>query len=145
MKIKILFLALILVSYSNASEVRIDTTGRADISGLTFKDKSKYRLYKSNGHWKSSSGDYGLHECFGTLKNDKNNKAQFEVYCKNISQENEYFIIKIYRDTEYQKAGLGKATIVEVSDGYNHLLNATCDHAITYIELDYFAIQKCKL
>ena len=26
---------------------------------------------------------------------------------------------------------------------YKFLLNAKCNHAITYIELDYFSIQKC--
>ena len=52
--------------------------------------------------------------------------------------------MKIYEDTEYQKAGLEKADIVNTSPGYKHLLNAECANAIIYIEKDYFAIEKCK-
>ena len=32
------------------------------------------------GHWRASSGDYGLSDCYGTLKNDKNDDVQFEVF-----------------------------------------------------------------
>ena len=140
--ILLVFLIICLKS-TYASEIIINTTGKAEISGITFKDESKFRLYKSNGHWKSSSGDYGLHKCYGTLVNDSNNEAQFEVYCKYTSQENEYFILKIVRDTEYQESGLGKATIIETSKKYMFFINAECKHAITYIDQDYFALQKC--
>merc|ERR1712023_552863 len=120
-------------------------TGKADISGYTFNDNSSYKLYKSNGHWKSSTGDFGLHTCMGTVTSDKNGKNGFNVYCKNTSQKGDYFIIKIYRDSEYQESGAGVAKIVEASKSYSYLIGAECSHAVTYLKSsDYFSMQKCK-
>ena len=143
---KIIILAFVIVAVSSltyANEFKVDMTGKADIFGITFKDSSKYRLYKSNGHWKSSIGDYGLHNCFGTLKNDTEDDVEFEVYCKYTSQNNEYFIMKFKRNRGFQDSGIGNAKIIETSKKYQYFLNATCNHAITYIDKDYFAIQKC--
>ena len=67
------------VTYSN--EIIINGTGLSNISGLTFSDGSKFSLFTSQGHWRASSGDYGLSDCYGTLKNDKNDDVQFEVFC----------------------------------------------------------------
>ena len=143
---KIIILAFVIVAVSSltyANEFKVDMTGKADISGITFKDSSQYRLYKSNGHWKSSIGDYGLHNCFGTLKNNTEDDVEFEVYCKYISQNNEYFIMKFKRNRGFQDSGIGNAKIIETSKKYKYFLNATCNHAITYLDEDYFAIQKC--
>ena len=143
---KIIILAFVIVAVSSltyANEFKVDMTGKADISGITFKDSSQYRLYKSNGHWKSSIGDYGLHNCFGTLKNNTEDDVEFEVYCKYISQNNEYFIMKFKRNRGFQDSGIGNAKIIETSKKYKYFLNATCNHAITYLDKDYFAIQKC--
>ena len=72
-------------------------------------------------------------------------KSGFDVYCKNISQKDDYFIMLIFRDSEYQESGVGRAKIVEASKNYNYLLGAECSHAITYFKSsDYFAMQKCK-
>ena len=50
MKIIILvFIIAAVSSFTYAKEFKVDLTGKADISGFTFKDSSKYRLYKSNG------------------------------------------------------------------------------------------------
>ena len=145
MKKLILILAVIFVSNANADEITIEGTGKADISGYTFSDNSSYKLYRSNGHWKSSTGDFGLHTCLGTVTNSKDGKSGFDVYCKNISQKDDYFIMKIYRDSEYQESGAGTAKIVEVSKNYSYLLGAECSHAVTYLKSsDYFSMQKCK-
>ena len=143
---KIIILAFIIAavsSFTYAKEFKVDMTGKADISGFTFKDSSKYRLYKSNGYWQSSIGDYGLHKCFGTLKNNTDNDVEFEVYCKYTSQDNEYFIMKFKRDRGFQDSGIGNAKIIETSKKYEYFLNSICNHAITYIDKDYLAIQKC--
>ena len=66
-----------------------------------------------------------------TVTTDKNGKNGFNVYCKNISQNNDYFIMKIYRDSEYQESGAGRAEIVETSKNYSYLLGAACSHAVT--------------
>ena len=145
MKKLILILAVIFVSNANADEITIEGTGKADISGYTFSDNSSYKLYRSNGHWKSSTGDFGLHTCLGTVTNSKDGKSGFDVYCKNISQKDDYFIMKIYRDSEYQESGAGTAKIGEVSKNYSYLLGAKCSHAVTYLKSsDYFSLQKCK-
>ena len=87
MKQVIFIFLLIINSISFAKEFTIDTSGSSEIEGLTFNDSSKFSLYKSNGYWKSSSGDYGTVKCFGTLKNDKENNVEFEVFCKHVSQQ----------------------------------------------------------
>ena len=145
MKKLILILILLINSDSFAKEFILDTSGNSEIEGITFNDNSKFRLYKSNGYWKSSSGDYGTAKCFGTLKNDKKDNVEFEVYCKHISQQKEYFIMKFFRGVGTQDSGIGKATVTETSKKFEYLLNLECNHAITYIEKDYFAMQKCKL
>ena len=120
-------------------------TGKADISGFTFKDSSKYRLYKSNGYWQSSIGDYGLHKCFGTLKNDTDNDVEFEVYCKYTSQDNEYFIMKFKRDRGFQDSGIGNAKIIETSKKYEYFLNST-SHSLKLGSFEYkFEILKRKV
>ena len=131
------------VTYSN--EVVINGTGTSNVSGLTFSDGSKFRLFTSQGHWRASSGDYGLSDCYGTLKNDINDDVVFEVYCNMIAQDEEYFIMKFFRNKGSQDVGTGKAVIVDATKRFKYLLNADCNHAITYIKKDYFGIQKCKL
>tara|TARA_X000000950_G_scaffold267504_1_gene344057 strand:- start:1318 stop:1752 length:435 start_codon:yes stop_codon:yes gene_type:complete len=140
----ITLLITFLISYSNANNITFEGFGNADISGFSFNDNSSYKLYKSNGHWKSSTGDFGLHECLGTVRTDKNNKNDFDLYCKYISQLNDYFIVMISRDSEYKESGSGKGLIIETSAGYKYLLQAKCSHAVTYLGSDYFAMQKCK-
>ena len=138
-------LILLFLSFGNAGQITFEANGKADISGFTFNDNSSYKLYRSNGHWKSSTGDFGLHTCLGTVTNNKEGKSGFDVYCKNISQKEDYFIIKIYRDSEYQESGAGSAKIVEASNDYSYLIGAECSHAVTYLKSsDYFAMQKCK-
>ena len=145
MKKLILIFTVIFVSYGKTNEIIFEGTGKADINGYTFNDNSSYKLYRSNGHWKSSTGDFGLHTCLGTVTTNKNGKNGFNVYCKNISQKDDYFIMKIYRDSQYQESGAGRAKIVEASKNYSYLLGAECSHAVTYLKSsDYFAMQKCK-
>ena len=145
MKKIIIILFLTINSFSNAEEFLIDGTGKAEMVGITFNDKSKFRIYKSSGHWKASSGDYGLSECFGSMRNYNDNKVAFEVYCKLTAQDNEHFVMKFFRGVGTQDSGIGKATVTETSKKFEYLLNLECKHAITYIEQDYFALQKCKL
>jgi len=141
----ILILTFLFVSFGKTGEIIIEGTGKADINGYTFNDNSSYKLYRSNGHWKSSTGDFGLHTCMGTVTSDKNGKNGFNVYCKNTSQKDDYFIMKIYRDSEYQESGAGIAKIVEASKSYSYLIGAKCSHAVTYLKSsDYFSMQKCK-
>ena len=145
MKKLILIFAIIFACHGNADEITIEGTGKADINGYTFNDNSSYKLYKSNGHWKSSAGDFGLHTCLGTVTTSKNNKNGFNVYCRYISQEDDFFTLKVYRDSEYQESGAGRAKIVETSKNYSYLLGAECSHAVTYLKSsDYFAMRKCK-
>ena len=145
MKKLIIILAVLIVSHSNSSEITFEVTGKADINGYTFNDNSSYKLYKSSGHWKSSTGDFGLHTCLGTVTTSKNNKNGFNVYCRYVSQEDDYITIKIYRDSEYKESGAGKAKIIEVTENYSFLLGSECSHAVTYLKSsDYFAMQKCK-
>ena len=145
MKNLILITTVMFISFGEAGEITFEASGKADINGYTFNDNSSYKLYRSNGHWKSSTGNFGLHNCLGTVTNSKDGKSGFDVYCKNISQKDEYFIMKIYRDSEYQESGAGRATIVETSKNYSYLLGAECSHAITYLKSsDYFAMQTCK-
>ena len=125
MKKLIIILAVLIVSHSNSSEITFEATGKADINGYTFNDNSSYKLYKSSGHWKSSTGDFGLHTCLGTVTTSKNNKNGFNVYCRYVSQEDDYITIKIYRDSEYKESGAGKAKIIEVTENYSFLL---CNH-----------------
>ena len=132
-------------SISYSKEIVINGTGVSNISGLTFSDGSKFRLFTSQGHWRASSGDYGLSDCYGTLKNDKNDDVVFEVYCNMIAQDEEYFIMKFFRNKGSQDVGTGKAIIVDATEKFKYLLNANCNHAITYIKKEYFAIQICKL
>ena len=140
MKKIILIFLLIINSNSFAAEFKLDTSGSAEIEGITFNDSSKFRLYKSKGYWKASSGDYGTVKCFGTLKNNKDNSVEFEVYCKHTSQDKQHFVMKFLRGVGTQDAGIGKAKITDTSKKFDYLLNLECNHAITYIEEDYFAI-----
>ena len=144
-KKSILILIFLFVSFVKAGQITFEASGKADISGYTFNDNSSYKLYRSNGHWKSSTGDFGLHTCLGTVTNSKEGKSGFDVYCKNIYQKEDYFVMKIYRDWEYQVSGAGRAIIVEASKDYSNLIGAECSHAVTYLKSsDYFAMQKCK-
>ena len=141
----IIILIFLFVSFAKTGQITFEASGKADISGYTFSDNSSYKLYRSNGHWKSSTGDFGLHTCLGTVTNSKEGKSGFDVYCKNISQKDDYFIIKIFRDSEYQESGAGRGKIIEASKNYSYLLGAECSHAVTYLKSsDYFSMQKCK-
>ena len=141
----IVILIFLFVSFAKTGQITFEASGKADISGYTFNDNSSYKLYRSNGHWKSSTGDFGLHTCVGTVTKSKDGKSGFNVYCKNTSQKDDYFIMKIYRDSQYQESGAGIAKIVEASKNYSYLIGAECSHAVTYLKSsDYFSMQKCK-
>ena len=62
-----------------------------------------------------------------------------------IAQDEENFVMKFFRNKGSQDVGTGKAKIVDATKRFKYLLSADCNHAITYIKKDYFAIQKCKL
>ena len=72
---KFLFIITILyfvhIKYSLAEDFIIEFTGKAEITGLNFSDKSSYKLYTSEGYWKSSFGDYGKVTCFGDINKNK--------------------------------------------------------------------------
>ena len=70
-------MTILFVSFGNSAEITFEASGKADINGYTFNDNSSYKLYRSNGHWKSSTGDFGLHTCLGTVTNNKNGKSGF--------------------------------------------------------------------
>ena len=144
MKKMILIFIFLVNSNILANKFELDTTGSSEIEGIIFNDDSKFRLYKSKGYWKASSGDYGTVKCFGTLYNDSKQNVQFEVYCKHLSQEKEHFILKFFRGAGTQDSGTGQAEVIETSKKFEYLLNAVCKHAITYLDKDYFALQKCK-
>ena len=147
MKKVYLFLILFMFTsfVASAKELRIDGTGTRKVTGITFSDGSSFRLFTSKGHWRASSGDYGMSDCHGTLKNNANEDVEFEVFCKMIDQDEENFIMKFYRAKGSQSSGIGKAIIVDGSKKYAYLINIECNHAITYIKDDYFGIQKCKI
>ena len=140
MKNLIIILTVLFISFGNTNEITFEGTGKADINGYTFNDNSSYKLYQSNGHWKSSAGDFGLHTCLGTVTTSKNNKNGFNVYCRYISQEDDFFTMKVYRDSEYQESGAGRAIIVETSQNYSYLLGAECSHAVTYLKSSLFRL-----
>lgn len=108
MKKIILIFLLIINTKSLATEFKVDTSGTSEIEGITFNASSKFRLYKSEGYWKASSGDYGTVKCFGTLKNNINKSVEFEIYCKHISQDKQHFVMKFLRDGGTQDSGIGK-------------------------------------
>ena len=96
---ELIFLLIFLTlasSISYSKEIVINGTGISNTSGLTFSDGSKFRLFTSQGHWRASSGDYGLSDCYGTLKNDENDDVQFEVFCNMIAHDEENFVMKFF-------------------------------------------------
>ena len=82
MKKVYLFLILLMTTsfVAYTKELRIDGTGTRKVAGITFSDGSSFRLFTSKGHWRASSGDYGLSDCHGTLKNSVNKDVEFEVF-----------------------------------------------------------------
>ena len=79
MKNLILIFKLIFVSIEKTGEITIQDTGKAEISLYTFNDHSSYKLYRSNGNWKSSTWDFGLHICLSTVISEKNVKNGFNI------------------------------------------------------------------
>ena len=71
------------------------------------------------------------------IKFKQKKEINFDVYCKYTLQNNEYFILKISRDSEYQESGFGNGLILETSSEYKHFLGAKCNHAVIYLDLDY--------
>ena len=54
---KIIFIFLLIINFNSfANEFKLDTSGTSEIEGITFDDSSKFRLFKSKGYWKASSG-----------------------------------------------------------------------------------------
>ena len=63
---------------------------------------------------------------------------------KFISKD-DYFIVKIHRDSEYEESPAVRAKIVEAFKNFIYLIGAKRSHAISYLKtLDHFAMQKYK-
>ncbi len=67
---------------------------------MDINDKAHKNFIESNGHWKSSTGDFGLHTCIGTVTNNKEGKNLDLMFIVKIYLSIDYFIMKIYRDSE---------------------------------------------
>ena len=52
--------------------------------------------------------------------------------------------MKFLRGAGRQDAGIGKANITKTYAKFDNLSDVECNHVITYIKKDYFALQKCK-
>ena len=148
MKNKVILILMFYISYiynCNAKNIEFEVTGKAIIEGFLLSDNSSYKIYKSEGYWKSSLGDYGLNNCYGILENDIEKKINLNILCKYSSKDNENIIFKFTRNSSFQDAGMGKATIIDASKKYKYLIGTNCSHAVSYVEDAFFAMQNCKL
>ena len=143
--ILILIFSMFYILSSNAKNITFEVTGKAVIEGISLSDKSSFKIYKSEGYWKSTLGDYGLHSCYGTLENDNENKINLNILCKYKSKDNENIIFKFTRNSSFQDAGSGKAIVIDSSKKYKYLIGANCTHAVSYVKDAFFAMQNCKL
>ena len=116
----ITLLITFLISYSNANNITFEGFGNADISGFSFNDNSSYKLYKSNGHWKSSTGDFGLHEGLGTVRIDKNNKNKPIMIIQTVEIHilNDIlffcFIVSLFNITSFDKLLFSSINIINL-------------------------------
>lgn len=144
---KFLFIITILyfvhIKYSLAEDFIIEFTGKAEITGLNFSDKSSYKLYTSEGYWKSSFGDYGKNTCFGVIKKNYLGAINLELICELISKDGSIAWQKVTRNSDDQTAGVGKVLFFDGTKRLKNLIGVTCTHAVTYVEDAYFVMHKC--
>ncbi|OUX15677.1 MAG: hypothetical protein CBE11_03760 [Rickettsiales bacterium TMED251] len=99
---------------------------------ITFKDKSVYRIVRSDGSWEDNEGSYGSLKCIGPNKISSNNEVELDVFCEAYDNKGDTFGLNLYRSSEVN-AGTGVATYINTSGKYKRFLGQKCTYAITYL------------
>ena len=132
------------INYTLAEDFLLEFTGKAETKGFSFSDNSSYKLYTSEGYWKSSFGDYGKNSCFGDITKNSLEAINLELICQLQSKDGSIAWQKVTRNSESQKAGVGQVIFFDGTKRLTNLVGVTCTHAVTYVEDAYFVMQKCK-
>ena len=148
---KLLTILFILLFTSNivASEYEVEfffTADDRDTDIMNFSDLVTLRQFKGKANWKDDKGGYGVVECMGNHTIFNNKKTLLKMYCKEINQENNNFVIMFDRNSEHFSAGVGKSTYIHAIGKYKKYNKLNCIYAVNSFEGKGSIIkQKCKM
>ena len=140
----ILSLIVLFCNILYAEEIIIDATATTNITTFTLANKSTYSIFKSDGSWTSTLGDYGHLECMGPIeKSDKYFKLNH--MCEYTNQSKIKFWARVIREgNQDADAGVGKIIIVDAIDNYKKFIGYKCNYAIKYLDNKIFTTAKCR-
>ena len=140
----ILSLIVLFCNILYAEEIIIDATATTNITTFTLANKSTYSIFKSDGSWTSSLGDYGHLQCMGPIeKTDKNFKLNH--MCQFTNQNNEKIWARVIREGDQDAyVGVGKMVFIDATGNYIRLIGFKCNYGIKYLDNKIFQLAKCK-
>ena len=144
---KYFFIMLVFTSFSvilKAEEFSINATAIADITTFTLPDNSTYSVFKSDGSWTSTLGDYGHLECMGPIENT-NEYFKLNHMCEYTNQNKIKFWARVIREgNQDADAGVGKIFIIDALESYKKFIGYKCNYGIKYLDNKVFTTAKCK-
>ena len=144
---------LILITYTLignlliASDLIIDIFGKEKVKIYKIDENNYFRIYSSNGVFKTSNNIYGNTECDGTTE-IYNKETLFNLICELREGENiSHYIFKSNKTTKgTEKEVLAKVVFVGGTGNWKRLIGTNC--TLAYVEFDEGASHtkiKCKL
>ena len=122
------------------------TADERDTDIMKFSELITLRQFKGKGNWKDNKGDYGVVDCMGNHTIIKSNKTLLKMYCKEMNENNNNFVIMFDRNSENFNAGVGQSIYLVATGKYQQYLNLKCIYAVKSFESKGSIIkQKCRL
>ncbi len=139
----VIFLILILSNSSlEAESWKREASGFSNVESFQFDDK-KVIHYKNTTTWKDTLGNYGTSKCFGLIvSNDKDEIAEYKMYCNFLDQDEQSFTHQYYRETDYA-GGVGKSVLIAGEGKWKVNVGMKCTYAINYFKDSLFLIENC--
>ena len=130
-----------------ASDLIIDIFGKEKVKIYKIDENNFFRIYSSNGVFKTSNNIYGNTECDGTTE-IYNKETLFYIICELREGENiSHYIFKNNKTTKgTEKEVSTKVVFVGGSGSWKRLIGTNC--SLAYVEFDEGASHtkiKCKL
>ena len=144
---KTIIVSLIFIFFSKvliSSDWQRTDMGFSETKIYKLSDGYQVIIYNSKSFWNDSLGNYGKNKCDGLVKVESNGSFDGgEVYCESTDQNNNNFIVKLYRDKGDFDGGIGYFIFVKGEGPWKNMVGIKCTYAIKYVDKGFMRLDKC--
>ena len=145
MRLVIIIVSLVLISYCNAKELVTTSYSTSETEKYELENGTVHTNIKSSGLWTNNLGNYGKNKCFGLMTTNKNGKVSLNLKCELIDYKGNKNWSVLKRNSDEFDAGVGVVEYLDGTGPWKSIIGKKCNYANNYFEDANFYIEKCKL